>query len=318
MSELVSIIVPIYNAQKFLKECIDSILDQTYQNLEIILVDDGSKDDSGKICDYYAKVDSRIKVFHQENKGLSAARNKGIKNSHGDYIAFIDADDYLSHNMIEVLLQSIKKNDADLSMCSFQYVNEFGERLKENVSPILDEVLNVDEALSKLFKEKNWYYIVAWNKLYKKELWNDIQYPIDFIHEDEAVIHHILYKCKKVVTVKQELLFYRQVNSSIMHNLNVKRTDIYYALADRLAFLEDKVSNEKIKKLSVQYWYCYLDDFFRYYSDSENKKYIRRMKKSLWKAMPVMQRCGYLTLRDVMGLYLFLLNPILYKKLFMR
>lgn len=129
---LITIVVPIYNVERFLRPCIESILGQTYKNLEIILVDDGSTDSCGKICDKYEKIDSRILVIHQENKGLSEARNAGIDAATGEYIAFIDSDDYVRGNYTETLLHALVENDAEIAVCSFQYVDEEGKYIRNS------------------------------------------------------------------------------------------------------------------------------------------------------------------------------------------
>ena len=318
MNEKVSIIIPVYNTQKYLQECIESMLNQTYVWIEIILVDDGSSDESGKVCDAYAKIDTRVKVIHQKNNGLSAARNKGIENASGKYIVFIDSDDFIAENMIEVLLKEIARTNADLAICNFKYIDENGEDLEGYKSPLKDEILDREDAIKKLFDEKNWYYVVAWNKMYKSEIWNNMRFPIGYNHEDEAVIHRILNNCERVVTTQESLIFYRQVKKSIMHSFNPNRMDKYYALADRLVFLEKQVSKENIRTLSYQFWYHYLEDFFKYYPEKANKKYIGRMKKALYAAMPIMARCGFLTKKDTISLRIFLFSPTLYKKLFIK
>src|SRR5699024_4494271 len=129
MSDLISVIVPVYNVEKYVRRCIDSICGQTYSNLEIILIDDGSTDSSGKICDEMAAKDGRISVIHQENKGLSQARNAGLDQAKGEYIAFVDSDDYLSLNMYECLLKSLKENNADVVRCAIKNVYE-GENIE--------------------------------------------------------------------------------------------------------------------------------------------------------------------------------------------
>lgn len=133
MEDLISIVVPVYNVEKYLKKSIESILNQTYQNIEILLVDDGSTDSSGKICESFSKVDPRIRVFHKENGGLSDARNFGIEQMKGQYVAFIDSDDYISKDYVWKLYSSIKNNDSEVSICSFLLVDEKGEKIKDEL-----------------------------------------------------------------------------------------------------------------------------------------------------------------------------------------
>lgn len=165
-NKLISIIVPIYNVELYLHRCIDSILNQTYENLEILLIDDGSKDGCGLICDQYAKNDSRIKVFHIDNQGLSAARNLGFKMSNGQYIGYVDSDDWIEPDMYEKLLGRIEETKADVSVCGFWYESEKGDVNKRTYST--DRVYNDTEALEALLVGELHNYV--WNKLYRRSV----------------------------------------------------------------------------------------------------------------------------------------------------
>ena len=181
MEKLVSIIVPVYNVEKYLSKCIDSILAQTYKNLEIILVDDGSKDNSGTICDEYSKKDKRIKIIHKPNGGISDVRNHGLKIATGDYIGFVDSDDYIAEDMFETLVSLLEKNDADISIVSFyEYYNGklIGVRENENV-----EIMNKVEAIKELLIDRK-IQSYTWNKLFKKELFDGLQFPVGKNFED--------------------------------------------------------------------------------------------------------------------------------------
>lgn len=222
-NELISVIVPIYNVEKYLHRCVDSILGQTYHNLEIILIDDGSPDNCSIICDEYAQKDYRIRVVHKTNGGLSDARNVGIEAATGEYLMFVDSDDFIAANMIEKLYHALLVNNADISICNFKYVDEngasilFNPRFSNSKLPIQDGVISGTDILKeKLFATKCWYWVVAWNKLYKKSIFSEIRYPVGKIHEDEFVIHAILMKCDKVACVSEMLYYYVQRSDSIM------------------------------------------------------------------------------------------------------
>lgn len=176
MKELISVIIPVYNVEKYLNKSIESVIKQTYKELEIILVDDGSTDSSGKICDEFAQKDDRIKVIHKKNGGLSDARNAGISEAKGKYLGFIDSDDYIDKNFYEILYNVLKKYNSDISICKHR---ETYTDYEENTSKleIKEQVFNTEQALKELllFGEVNNY---AWNKLYKKELFNEINYPV--------------------------------------------------------------------------------------------------------------------------------------------
>ncbi|MGN0251603.1 MAG: glycosyltransferase family 2 protein [Oliverpabstia sp.] len=319
MNEIVSVIIPVYNGKRFLKECIDTVLEQTYQNLEIILIDDGSTDDSPGICDTYALKDNRIKVIHQRNQGVAVARNTGLENATGEYIVFIDSDDFINKRMIEKLYIVLKETNADMSICNFKYVSENGNEIDIKQTAIKNEELCAEGIIDKLFQENNCGYIVAWNKMYKKELWRQIQYPIGLVHEDEAVIHRLFAECKKVVTIPDELYYYRQVSGSIMHSeRNEKKLDKYLALADRLMFLKSAVSKENIKKLAYQYWYHYLDDYYYFSKRNKNSARLKQMKKTLLSVYPIMVQCGFFTVKDALSILILIFLPNVYEKYFMK
>lgn len=214
---MISVIVPVYNVEAYLSKCIESIINQTYDDLEIILVDDGSPDKSGEICDEYAKKDSRIKVIHKENGGLSSARNAGINAANGDLIGFVDSDDYIHPEMYERMYNAIEKEKADLCMCSFKMVNQFDIVINSTVEPIQNEVLSREECFVRLFGPIGWQYVTVPMKLYKKNLFNSLRFEEGKLHEDEFLIHHLFGKCNTVVTVSDELYFYVQREGSIMH-----------------------------------------------------------------------------------------------------
>lgn len=218
---LITVIVPIYNVEKYLRKCIESILEQTYQKLEIILVDDGSTDNSGNICDEYAKKDKRIIVLHKENGGLSDARNVALDIVKGDYITCVDSDDYLARDYVEYLYLLLIKNGADISICSYKKVYTHNVQLdncQEKVS-----VFNAEAALKELLYQRK---IVpsAWGKLYRREMFSEIRYPKGMYYEDFAVIYKLLSECKKIAVGTQQKYYYLQRKDSIMNEeFNVKK-----------------------------------------------------------------------------------------------
>ena len=225
MDDVISVIVPVYNTEKDLTECLNSLLEQTYQALEIIVVDDGSKDQSPKICDEFAEKDSRIKVIHQENKGLSAARNAGLAQATGSYIAFVDSDDYVNVAMYEKLLAALKKEDADMAVCGYEKVLDSGEK-REHISSIKDEILSGKDFFKKLFKERWWNFAVVWNRVYKRDIWQELRFPVGRQNEDLFVFGRTVLGCRKIVTISDLLYSYRDAAGSIMHRKpSVKNLD---------------------------------------------------------------------------------------------
>ena len=239
----ISVIIPFFEVEKYIRKCINSVISQTYTNLEIILIDDGSPDVCGKICDEYAKKDSRIKVVHKKNEGLSAARNTGIKIATGKYIAFVDGDDYIHPDMYRLLHLNMVENEADIAICNFLCVDESGNPLTHmnKEMPIKSEVLTGREILETKTGEITWWYwIVAWNRLYKKELFEGIQFPIGKQHEDEFTAHLFWNKCRKVSCIEDALYMYVQRANSIMSKkYSVKRMDAIEACLRRIRFLLD-------------------------------------------------------------------------------
>ena len=188
MQELISVIVPVYNASPYLVECIESITNQTYSNLEILLINDGSTDISGGICDEYAKKDSRIIVFHQNNQGLSAARNKGIENAVGQYLIFVDSDDVLRAEAITILYDAVKKMNVKMGVGNYcRDISEFCNIQRYDITKI-----STEEALEKLIIEDPARWVTACWKIYHKSLFEGIRYPLGRIYEDTYVMHMLL------------------------------------------------------------------------------------------------------------------------------
>lgn len=237
MNSLISVIVPIYNVEKYLQKCVDSIINQTYKNLEIILVDDGSPDNCPKMCDDYAKKDSRIKVVHKENGGLSDARNVGMEVATGEYISFIDSDDYISLDFYETLLQTMIDNDSDIVECSVVKFYE-NEKFDEYSDDQMIKNFNTVDGLEELINENSFHQYV-WNKLYKSNIALDIPYAVGKLNEDEFWTYQVFGKAKKVTRIYKTMYYYFQRGSSIMGNgYNIKRLDALEGKMNRQAYIE--------------------------------------------------------------------------------
>lgn len=237
--DLISVIVPVYKVEKYLCRCIDSIIAQTYANLQIILVDDGSPDESGAICDYYAAGDSRIKVIHKENGGLSDARNAGLEAACGSYIGFVDSDDYICPDMYEKLYNAVMACNADMAVCNFRYVDENGNDIEErnNALPVRNEVIAGRTALARTLDDKGWYYVTAWNRLYSRRLIRDIYFPEGKLHEDEFIAHRVYSKAVRVACVADVCYMYVQRGGSIMQTgYGIHNLDAVEALEQRFEF----------------------------------------------------------------------------------
>ena len=236
--ELISVIVPVYNIEDYIAQCIESILKQTYSNLEILLVNDGSTDCCPEICDRYAGLDSRIQVIHKSNGGLSSARNSGLNQACGEYIAFIDGDDFIHPEMLEDLYFALKDCDADMSVCNLQYVDENGNPIREYPNHIIQkQVLNAEGVFAKSLERYGYYYVVVWNKLYKKELWETYRFREGKAREDEFSFHHIVRNCRCISCVPNVLYYYVQHTGSIMAEKTAKKElDVIEAYLERMSF----------------------------------------------------------------------------------
>lgn len=234
---LISVIVPVYNVETYLPQCLDSLKAQTWKNLEIILVDDGSTDGSPAICDAAAAQDARIRVIHQKNGGLSAARNAGVDAARGEWIGFVDSDDYVAADMFEKLYHAAADQQAQIAVCPYAYVTPEGKPL-DRTSPITrDEVLTREEALNRLTIQKNWYYVTAPNRLYRRELFDKVRFPAGRIHEDEWTAHLFYEQCERVAVLKEPLYYYVQREGSIMRQESFqKRMDKVEGLFGRAEF----------------------------------------------------------------------------------
>jgi len=248
MGPLISIVVPVYKVEKYLGRCVESLLAQTYRNVEIILVDDGSPDHCPQMCDDYAAKYEKIHVIHQENKGLSGARNTGIDHAKGELIAFVDSDDLWSPYFLENLYKALKENDADISQCRWEYMH--GDELKEAYDPNASfECFTGREMLANLYIQTGAYYVVAWNKLYKKELFDGVRYPEGRIHEDEATTYKLFDKAKKCVFVNNALYgyFVGTGGTSITRNgFNIKKLDWRTANKERVSYFVEKDYKELV------------------------------------------------------------------------
>ncbi len=245
---LISVIVPVYMVEKYLDKCVESIVNQTYGNLEIILVDDGSPDQCGAVCDRWARKDRRIKVVHKQNGGLSDARNKGIECSRGEYLCFVDSDDYIEPRMVEELWKALVRTGDSMAVCNFVYEYE-GLTEKRRKKKTADYQIKEEKRLSclSLMKLMNGgkysFGAVAWNKLYKRGLFEHIRYPAGKIHEDEFVFHQLVYLSGKVSCIPYVGYHYLQHRESIMAEGENYR-DALEAGMDRCMFFMEKNERE--------------------------------------------------------------------------
>lgn len=243
MKPLISVIIPVYQVEPYLKHCIESVINQTYRNLEIILVDDGSTDGSGEICNRYADKDERIKVIHQENRGLSEARNSGIDIAGGEYLSFVDSDDWLDERFIEAMYEISVEAECDIVQCNFQNViDNCSEKDKREGDYTIYSPREFSIATYTLL---SWKCNVAWNKLYKASLFDGIRYPAGKLHEDEFTTYKLIWRANNIAVTNTKLYFYRQRSDSITGKAySLERLDAGEALREREAFYQGKGETE--------------------------------------------------------------------------
>lgn len=294
VNHLVSVIVPVYNVEAYLDRCLASIVKQTYQNLEIILVDDGSTDTCPQKCDEWAEKDRRIKVIHKKNGGLSDARNAGIDQATGDFLCFIDSDDFIYEQYVELLLSNLLATDSDLSACHWYKVDENTPLPAEVTNDYT--VLEGDKIIDALFAKDNSPVVSACTKLYKKELFNDLRFDFGRINEDTLIAHKVLVKCKRVVLTNGQFYYYFNRVGSIMRasTFTERQLDDFIAYHNRYEYFkgtqfEGKALNQFVNSI------CYLyrlansrnadakiltflqENFTKYYQLNQHKSFRQRV-----------------------------------------
>lgn len=307
----ISIIVPVYKVEKYLRKCIESILNQTFSNFELILVDDGSPDLCGEICEEYAKKDSRIQVIHKANGGLSDARNVGIDNAIGNYIGFIDSDDYIEKDMFETLYNDIKDNNSDIACCGY-YICYKNIKISNN---------NLDKNLI-LSREEAIGYIPqispgAWNKLYKREIFDNIRYPLNKLNEDVFILMDIIEKANKIVFNPKPKYFYIQRQNSITKKkFDTRKWDCIKAWENNLNFVKSKYPKH-IKVIEYKYIGAYLyllDQLIIMDRNTVIDEYIK-VKKYITKNILKILTNPYIITKRKIALIIFLICPKLYKRI---
>ncbi len=284
----ISVIVPVYKVENYLRRCVDSILGQTFRDFELILVDDGSPDCCGEICEEYAAAHPFIHVIHRENGGLSAARNSGIDwafaNSGSQYLAFVDSDDWVAPEYLEMLYRAARDTDCQISVCGLQ--RTAGECLPENQSYDVSIMAPGDYYCSKTIHDG--ITAVAWNKLYRKELFADLRYPVGKLHEDEFTTYRLIFGVDKVAVVSARLYAYFQNDAGIMRsNWNPRRMHALEAMEQQIQFAKDKRLKKLLDKAVEQYIFNVTQQIYK--ADPAYRKNLR--EKLRW-GLKQGRKCG--------------------------
>lgn len=284
---MISIIVPVYNVEKYLKRCVDSIVNQTYRDLEIILVDDGSTDNSGLFCDDLKRMDSRIKVIHKENGGLSSARNAGLSVALGEYIAFVDSDDWIDTDMYECMISAIEETKSEVAVtgiCRIYDNGYFRNQFTKKNMKIYQGVEIVTEYL-----KQNSFSTAAWDKLYRRELFSNRRFPEGKLYEDAPIIYDILKNINKIVCIgKPQYKYFQRADSICGLAFSNKKMDHYYFSQE--IFVDILKSYPQLTKIAKAYWGCKLVEIIYSIADSNNRyefeNEYKLIKKELSKVAP--------------------------------
>lgn len=304
MDPLISIVVPIYNVEKYLERCLKTLLSQTYENIEIILVDDGSPDGCPAVCDAYAQKDARIRVIHQENAGLSAARNAGIDIAKGEYLAFVDSDDYIAADYIESLYHLLQETGCAIAQCRFTYVQGEPLAVDENQS---FRIYRGESLMEQLYgpEDQATYFVVAWNKLYRRDLFWETRYPVGRIHEDEATTYKLFHQGRKLAFLDRALYgYYTENTGSITAVFSRRRLQWLTAHEERIEFLKAHGYGKLLPQAYRKICDACITFYFRCTDEVEDAVQIRKELKERLKRyraegsqwileLPLQTRAGY-------------------------
>lgn len=316
MNPKLSIIVPVYNVEKYLEKCIDSILNQDYKNFELILVNDGSTDGSLEICKRYLSVDKRIKLINKPNGGLSSARNAGLDIACGQYIGFVDSDDWIEKDMYYTLLSIADKYKSDIVQCEYESVMEDNYKINNN-QLIVTNFTNV-QAIDQMYGDRYISSTVTWNKIYNKKLFETIRFPVGKLHEDEFTTYKLLYESKIVTCINKKLYYYRKTPNSIMNSkFSVKRLDIIQALEEKKIFIKS-INNKRLYTKTIK---TYNDMIINIYFACErdmlnNKTHLLNLKeifnKNYYEILSMIKNFNF---KHILKFTIFYISPSLYKQL---
>lgn len=277
----ISIIVPVYNAENFLKRCIESIITQSFEAFELILVDDGSTDNSPMICDLYAVKDSRVSVIHQKNRGVSVARNNGIRRAKGQYITFIDADDWIASEYIEILYNNLIKYQAEISVCDVQWINQ-DEEIKRTWNNYV-RIFNSNEAICEYGLNSYNKFRLTVGKLVKTEIIKQFMFSeAKMVAEDMAVIYKWYYSAGRIVDSDVALYYYYQNPNSVSHAIfNEKKIQFLQTMEEVLQFLEHEKFDEVYEKLLHEYLFKAAWQYENFLEVLHNTEVANKIKKNI-------------------------------------
>lgn len=312
MNPIISIIVPVYNVEEYLQRCIDSILNQSFKNFELILVNDGSTDNSLKICKEYLLNDPRVKIINKENGGLSSARNAGINIAKGRYIGFVDSDDWINKEMYKILYELCEKNNSDIAEC--RYTVTTGNEMNLDNSSNLITILNNEEAIKSLYTNTSYGSVVSWNKLYRCELFKDIKFPEGKLNEDQFTTYKLYYKSNKIVSIDKVLYYYFQSTKSIMRSeFTLKKLDAIEAIESSHKFFEENNLYDLVLWNDTLYSFVLIKYFIillrnEQFDNKYRNSILEKFRGRFW----LFIKNEHISIREKLLLMLFYVSPKLY------
>lgn len=308
--ELVSVIIPVYNVYDYLNECVQALINQSYKNLDIILVDDGSTDDSGLLCDEIKRQDERIQVVHKKNGGLSSARNVGIELAKGNIISFIDSDDYPRSTMIQKLIECMDKYDADIVCCDYS-----SDNVKQKNQETVDQYTST-EAIT-LLLDNGGFRCFAWNKLYKKELFFGVEYPEGELFEDIKTTYTLFKKAKKICYLRDDLYYYRLRESSITSaKFTHRNRDLVKAIDTLVNDAKNCLNSAEYNRLIpgyVFYYICFAKKAML--ADAEISDDIKNIRKCIRKNVFNILKSDGMGKKVKIEIFLIGISPSMFKKI---
>ncbi len=295
MNPLISLVIPVYNVERYLDKCVQSALAQTYDNFEVVLVDDGSTDNSGRMCDEYAEKDNRIIVFHKPNGGLSDARNYGVKHCNAELVSFVDSDDCITNDYLEHLWFLMQKYESDISCAGFMRVSE-GDSISVKDNRFTDIKLDAGQALERICCTS----VSACVRLYKKHLLLWHEFPVGRLYEDMATVYKLMGECKSVAFSDKEVYIWIQREGSITHSgINEKQLDVFWALDGLYKYMNDKypayINAASFRYLSDTIYFLSL--VFGRCEEKERKKYFGIAREKVIPHLKAANKCKEATLR---------------------
>lgn len=315
---LISVIIPVYNVEKYLNQCIESVVNQTYKNLEIILVDDGSSDHCPQMCDEWATKDKRIKVIHKNNEGAAIARNTGLGMAKGAFIGFVDSDDFIDPTMYQMLYDSIVHNNSDIAICASRLIYWNHLQNREIYLTAQESCLTARQMLKYLYCDRLAHHVI-WNKLYRSCIWKNVKFPNLRKQEDEAVLPYLYDKAEKISIVNKVLYNYRIIETGIMGEGFSAKNFVYVSILEKqYVFFKNKKYNEIAKLIFMEYVHTILIYYVKAYyllkysySDLRflRKKFLRISLMAIWNALLERYR------RVALLCFVFLISPQLYIKI---